>query len=974
MIKRKRIILGVLFIAFVFIAFIGVRSAYNAFHSSETAEVNKNEAIAPTTTGEKCTNTDAMSSYYGVSVAPDSNNSQVISTNHGSFKAVSVSAVDDDGNSVDYHSMITVEPTQLGNLTSDNPMTIPITEDADGVVTINFVLAESDEKCLAYDDATTNSDGEKVGTYEMRVELTLNPIKAEREQVDNTRYDGICAVFRTGEGYSNYADAFKGVVTQTDIQNYNYNAVNDAQKNTYNDIMSYCLNTKVDFNYSDEQVASLIASAIRIVKSGSSSVETPVTPEFSKAFNDAKSKAEALGHVYTATDGRVNRSFDLTCAWDLQPEEGGDYYVNKDYYYASETVSEDVYYEHKYTSSTSTVSEYAGSCNRVCEETVVVEYGAPVASKAGLCFEYKVRVTSRVQCSSKFNVQPPTPPTVCTPTPFCNYIPGKTHQGGPNNSFDTCIMNCDGGEYSDSCSQKCYNEIYGDDDASYDPLAIRYGDAAVEKTANTFPGYSGSYYWSGNSILWKSSQGYSTYGRWYFENEDARTRREHDYYHVSGIGKYLPDYKGFKRQNFSGNTLCQDPCYWTGCSKNSYMNDTEAANDYIKNLNAYNSAKNTCEAGVSCTTKTGTFTIGVDYINGDGDTVTVDFPLSSSGVDNATLDSHGEGSNGSTSGTEIFIPELTIDSDNEDGYSGCYNSSDAQNWYEAAWSFPGTFIHNKSGVISYEDKTGDKAWTKYDKKFCLPLDAQSTNVKWWEWKEVNDSCYTANEIKDSINYNIHASTSDFGYFGWKFNIKCFYGLKNETTNLDDKGCPTTGGGDDDTCAPGDSDCDTTTVHDYAFRIVDLNNLFPEGSTTTDANKSTVVIDGIGTTTGRQPGYNWTLGTTSIDESNNLSRFLSDNKNSGYTINPLALIDTIQQRGNSIYSGDKYLDYEIELSTDTLRKIREYNNSMDGYTNYGGTTTTKNGVTSYVSDLLTDLGSGIVKERGTPGVNNEGEGA
>ena len=35
--KRKRIILGVLFIAFVFAAFIGVRSAYNAFHSSETA-------------------------------------------------------------------------------------------------------------------------------------------------------------------------------------------------------------------------------------------------------------------------------------------------------------------------------------------------------------------------------------------------------------------------------------------------------------------------------------------------------------------------------------------------------------------------------------------------------------------------------------------------------------------------------------------------------------------------------------------------------------------------------------------------------------------------------------------------------------------------------------------------------------------------------------------------------------------------
>lgn len=969
MIKRKRIILGVLFIAFVFAAFIGVRSAYNAFHSSETAEVNKTETIAPTTTGEKCTNTDAMSSYYGVSVAPDSNNSQVISTNHGVFKVSGVSAVDDDGNSVDYHNMITVEPAQLGNLTSDHSLTIPITDGADGTVTINFVLAESDEKCLSYDAAKTDTDGEKIGTYQMSVELTLNPIKEQRDQVENTKYDGICAVFRTGQGYSNYAAAFKKAqVTESDIQNYNYNAVNDFQKTTYNDIMSYCLNKMVDFNYDDEQVASLIASAIRIISSDSSSTSTPVTPEFSAAFNDAKSKAQALGHVYTATDGRVNRSFDLTCAWDLQPEKGGDYYVNKDYYYASESVAEEVTYTYNYDGADSPVKEPAGgTCNRTCEEAVVVEYGAPVASKAGLCFEYKVRVTSRVVCSSKFDVPMPKKPSICTPTPFCNYIPGRTHQGGPNDTFDTCIMNCDGGEYSDSCSQKCYNEVYGDDDASYDPLAIRYGDAAVEEVASGFPGYDGEYYWSGNSIFWRSHQSYSTYGRWYQENESGRTSREHDYYHVGGIGKYLPDYKGFKRQNFTNNVLCQDPCYWTGCIKGqSYMNDTKAAQDYINNLNEYYRAKDICKAGASCTTKTGTFTIGVDYINEHGKTVTVDFPLSSSGVDHATLDSHGEGSNGSTSGTEIFIPELTIDSDNEDGYSGCYNSSDAQNWYEAAWSFPGTFIHNKSGVISYEDKTGDKAWTKYDKKFCLPLDAQSTNVKWWEWKEVNDSCYTANEIKDSINYNIHASTSDFGYFGWKFNIKCFYGLKNETTTLDEKGCPTTGGGGDD----------TTTVRDYAFRIVDLNNLFPEGSTTTDANKSTVIIGG-GETTGRQPGYNWTLGTKSIDESNNLSEFLKNSKNSGYTINPLALINTIQERGNSIYNNEKYLDYEIELSTETLRDIREYNKKKDGYTDYGdygSNTTNKNGVTSYVSDLLTDLGSNVVKKRGTPGVNNEREGA
>ena len=144
-------------------------------------EVNRTETIAPTTTGEECTNTDAMSSYYGVSVAPDANNSLVISTNHGSFRVTGVSAVDDDGNSVDYHNMITVEPTELGNLTSDNSFTIPITDGADGTVTINFVLQKPMKNVCLMMQPTTNSDGEKVGTYEMSVELTLNPIKAERE-------------------------------------------------------------------------------------------------------------------------------------------------------------------------------------------------------------------------------------------------------------------------------------------------------------------------------------------------------------------------------------------------------------------------------------------------------------------------------------------------------------------------------------------------------------------------------------------------------------------------------------------------------------------------------------------------------------------------------------------------------------------------------------------------------------------------
>ena len=964
--KRKRIIVGVLFVAFAFAVFIGVRTAYNAFHSSETAEVNRSETITPTTTGEQCTNTDAMESYYGADVSVDSNNSQVISVNHGTFRATSVRAINDDNQSIDYRSLITVDPTQLGTLSSSDSMTIPITDGADGRVIIHFVLNESDEKCLAYDLASMDTDGQKIGTFEMDVELELNPVKAERDQVANTNYNGICAVFRTGEGYSNYANVFGNRVSQSDIQQYNYNAVNDTQRSTYNNIMSYCLNQNVEFNYTEKQTVSLIEAAISIVSSQtSSSATTTVSADFLSAFIDTRNKATdpSLGHDYSShvSNGSLDDTrIGLTCAWDLLESES-DYYVNKDYYYAQETETENVQYTYHYTGSsdtstgaTETVS--GGACTRTCEEAVVVEYGAPVASKAGLCFEYKVRVTSRVICNADTSgIRPPsTAGKVCTPTPFCNNIPGKTHQGGPSDEFDECIMSCDGGEYSDSCSQQCYAEVYGDDESGYDPLAIRYGTNATVEQLSAFPGYDGRYNWSGNSIVWRSGRSYNTYGRWYLENEPTRTANEHDYAGSVGNGgrqRYLPSSDGFKRQNFT-NALCTDPCYWSGCSRYSYLNDEDAAKDAIENLTAYNAAIAQCDASASCTTKTAQFTIGVDYINNKGNTVTVDFPLTDSP---AHLPSQGDGATGGASGTDIFIPELTIDTDNEDGYSGCYNSSDAQNWYEAAWSFPGTYVNNKSGEIQFTTPQNPNAWRYDEGKFCMPLDAQSTNVTWWEWSELdNKTCHTATEISKSIDYNIHASTTDFGYFGWNFDIECFYGLKNEVTDLDSNGCP-----DPDP----DPDPDpTTSIRDYAFRIVDLNNLFPEGENTTSANASQL------SSTGRQPGYNWTLGMT--DEDAAVITALQA-KNPNYNINPLSLIDSIQARGNSTYS-DRYLDYQIVLDTETLREIREYNDRMDSYTDYGGNTTDRNGVTSYVSDLLNDLGSNV-KERGTAGVNNDGEG-
>ena len=265
--------------------------------------------------------------------------------------------------------------------------------------------------------------------------------------------------------------------------------------------------------------------------------------------------------------------------------------------------------------------------------------------------------------------------------------------------------------------------------------------------------------------------------------------------------------------------------------------------------------------------------------------------------------------------------------------------------------------HKDNAYTAAKQKSDDK-----EDKFCIPLDAQSVNVNWWQWSQIKNSCYSGNG--NDITYNIHASTTDFGYFGWDFDIKCFYALKNEVCVPDSNGCcsdnPNPGGGDDDD----DADPPTTiSTKDYAFRIVDLNNLFPEGKNSTNANSSKL------SSTGRQPGYNWTLDMTNTDASILTSL---NSKNPNYKVDPLALINSIQTKGDAVYNDD-YLDYEITLDTEALRDIRNSNKKKSSYTEYSGKTTDKNGVTSYVSDLLDDLGSAVGK-RGTPGINNEGKGA
>ena len=958
--KHKKILKrALLVIVLVFVAFFGFREIMSFVSGSvdtDSSDIQRREATQNTTDGATCGSSEEMNGHYSPKVSFDVNaRTATITVKNGSFR---VTAVSDQ-------SLLVEDPTTLGILSPNSPMVIHYGNFSADVV-LHFVLAETDDKCLSYDEATEiNSAGEKVGTYEFDMTLQL---KAQQEtpKKTNENYNGICAAFRNGTDYETYKDVLSSAgVNKSKFENYNYAAVSANGKREYEQLLSYCFNSDaVNFNYTEAQVASMINSSIDIWrKKEATGADTPVSEDFMAAFNDAKQRALSFGHDYSSrvSNGSLDDSrFGLVCDWTKKAtgSTGDAYYVNKDYYYAREEDSESVTYNYHYTgtsqnTSGATETVAGGSCNRVCEESVVVEYGPPVASKAGLCFEYKVKVTSRVVCETDTSgITAPTTPEICTPVPVCNQISGLTHQGGPNEEFEQCIQECDGGKYSASCSNKCYQEAYGDDeDTAIDPLAIRYGEdnVAQKMWSSTFPGYEGRYQWENGSIVWVGSG----YARWYQVFEDTKTQADHGRYNV---------YDGFKKHDYGNGVVCDDNCVWTGCDENDYLNEEDAAADTVENLKKYNQAISLCQASASCTTKTAYFEISVDYthdVNGVETEETISFPYNSS--EPSKLPSLGQGQETASPGhTEIFLS----DGADYNGYDGCYVSSSERNWYQAEWGFPGTWINNKSGDITFVDKTGNNAWHLKEDKFCIPSDAKSVNTLWWEWSELGDQCYSADRISNNIDYNIHASTTDFGFFGWNFDFECFYALRNEVCDIDTNGCCNPPGDPGNPGDPGDPDDPgdpTATVYDYAFRIVETSDLFPEPEESTDSNTPT--ISGVG----RQPGYNWTLGMSSEDTSILTSL---NAKNPDYKIDPLALIDNIQSRQN-IYSDDTYVDYKFVLDTETLSKIRSFNRNKK-YTDFDGTFRTKNGLTVYYSDLWSEISDAIIT-RGTPGVNNEREG-
>lgn len=628
------------------------------------------------------------------------------------------------------------------------------------------------------------------------------------------------------------------------------------------------------------------------------------------------------------------------------------YYVNQSalYGWGTENMSFGNYTYH-YSPGVKTTGA-AISCNVKCEEAVLVEYGPPVASKAGLCFEYKVRVTSRVSCSlSKKPAVPETPGTYCTPTPLCynSASDTTTNQGGPDDDFDDCVKACDGGKYTDKCSKSCYKKIYGKSgskktstlglDYSVRKLAdIEDPEAAfsLETCANE-SAYHGCYYrTSSGEIDWYGLSN-KTPGRWYL----VSPHKDLSEYGVFGHGIY--------RHIWSDGSHCHDVCWWSGCTDtNMYLNPGVAAKDYENNKKKYEDAVASCKASASCTTTQATFTISVNYKDKENKVHNLEFPMS---LNKDVLTSRGNGAEVNDTSSSQYSTLLCskLDENGNCLERGCYTTGDAVKIYESEWSFPGSWINGKTGEITYEPKTG-KVWLTAKNKFCIPLDAQDVNRKWWNYYQlhnpefdIEESSMSSSEYKtkckdgyefakvdvihesDIADWNINAITNNFGYFGWNLHISCFYALNTSPSVIKDGEI-------------GEIPKECKSDSSYRVRTVDLTNLFPATETDSHANESG--------NSSRTPGFNWSKFAEKDDEKKVLNE-----ENKYYAIQPSEYANTVQTLGEGVYS-DRYLDYSINLTRELISKLK--GKSPGAYNQFNGDVT--NGyVVNYHSPLFTNGG-------------------
>lgn len=325
-----------------------------------------------------------------------------------------------------------------------------------------FKVTCKNGKATEFDDGALSLAGVSASEYVQNPSATIliKNLRGRRKE-----YGSTCSNAYDGKYDSKTATGTKNETADKKYTITDQNALAYYRQHYYPQMLGryYCDKDYVAFNLTEAQIAKLSNRALRMFfkswklseKTSSSAGYTDTYTEINDYVNQLLNKTDANGNklVTKVDEPKVSG---LTCDENSNSTEGKEYLYVKDDQIKTEPLSD---------GSTPTV------CETKCYEHLKVSYDPPVASKAGICFTYKVTVESETKCGVKYNKEViegngmegglvgKLQKDMCAPVPICSAKATHT-QAGPSEEFDSCVNECDDGKYSQKCINKCYNQVY----------------------------------------------------------------------------------------------------------------------------------------------------------------------------------------------------------------------------------------------------------------------------------------------------------------------------------------------------------------------------------------------------------------------------------------------------------------------------------------------------------------------------------
>lgn len=625
----------------------------------------------------------------------------------------------------------------------------------------------------------------------------------------------------------------------------------------------------------------------------------------------------------------------------------------------------------------------------LCTETVTVTFDTPRAlTAAGAAFTYPSTITVSRQCTP-YQVIAPQFKTQCKYTVECWGGPAN-HTGeagaGPNDEFDSCIMQCDGGSYTQNCIDSCYSSVY--ENQATDSLITSFNFftenyTAAERTATISGCNSGSIgkVWPGRTRLPLSSCSYDTGNIHSGGSSSGTSCGRGSCTSTTCTSTHGVTYTYYDTCNATGD-IAGTACYEVYTSSPNCIEVFKCGNTWFVDKN--NSIPYTDAYAIQEYEKL-IAQSNLEYSKLQA--AMQQFKDNENSIDVAIKDSYTGETHGPESGYEAVIKYSYVDKETGEqsyltaeeykqktgtdptlGTVTTYGSSQtiqyanhgqAENYqsitiqgYEVNKSYeiilPEMYVSNvnigdyKYGLTTNDEKAG---YTNGGNKYYTHILSPGINdvLVWDNYTTVSDL-----QREHTITNNIKVTYS-LGTWNQIQNstIDCFYGIADNSTFTPEPEC-TGENCYNQPCGPNDI-CDNNGLI-YIWRTIDLYDMFPANETLSGGE--------------RQPRWNW-------------SSAAIDVTNQRYPVNPPEVIEDVESKGDTIYGNDEELDYKIILTRQNLRNLRSYNATHGSYTDFEDMTCTYDeikGVSVCTSSLLPAQGGSseymTMVDKGIVGCNNE----